>query len=315
MKIITHEDIINLNISYKDCYKWVEEAIKNKDSNDIVLPPKISLKPNKDGEFCNVMPSVIKNISRGGVKIVTRYLDRKPSLNSKILLFDSSTGSELALMDGNWITAFRTAGVAVHSISLFAKKNFKTIAIMGLGNMMYATFEVLLAVFPNREFTIKILKYKNQHNEFADRFKNKNLKFEFYDNADEWAKGSDVIISAATYLAEDICKNESFDEGVLLVPIHTRGFTNCDLFFDKIYGDDKGHIQGFKYFNKYKYFAEVSDVVNAKCEGRKNDKERIIAYNIGISLHDIYFASKVYELFKDSSKNIDFKEPIQKLWV
>lgn len=30
------------------------------------------------------------------------------------------------------------------------------------------------------------------------------------------------------------------DTGVLIVPIHTPGFTNCDLFFDKVFADEYG---------------------------------------------------------------------------
>ncbi len=33
--------------------------------------------------------------------------------------------------------------------------------------------------------------------------------------------------------------------------------------------------------------------------GRENDRERILAYNIGIALHDIYFTGKIYELIGD----------------
>ena len=35
-----------------------------------------------------------------------------------------------------------------------------------------------------------------------------------------------------------------------MVPVHTRGFSNCDLFFDKVFADDYGHVKHFKYFDK-----------------------------------------------------------------
>ena len=30
--------------------------------------------------------------------------------------------------------------------------------------------------------------------------------------------------------------------------------------------------------------------------GRENDEERIIAYNIGIALHDMYYAGKIFDM-------------------
>lgn len=312
MKIITYEDIINLNISPLACYDWVEEAIKNK--KDCILPPKISIKP-REGVFCNVMPSM--NNSIGGVKVVTRYPDREPSLDSNILLMNGETGEFLAFMDGDWVTTMRTGAVAVHSILTFAKKDYSILGFMGLGNTARATLQILLAKEKDKKFTIKLLKYKDQAETFIERFSSyKNITFKIYENVEDIVKGSDVVVSSVTYAAEDFCNDDCFDEGVLLVPIHTRGFTNCDLFFDKIFADDTGHVSGFKNFDKFLSFAEVSDVLNGRAVGRKTDKERIIAYNIGISMHDICFASKIYDLLKSSNlKEIDLKTPEKKFWV
>ena len=131
--------------------------IKNKDNT--ILPSKISMKP-MENVFCNVMPSIINN-EYGGVKMVTRYPDRIPSLDSMLLLYDAQTGKNLALMDANWITAMRTGAVAVHSINLFAKSNYNQIAIMGLGNTGRATIKILLDLNPDKTFNIKLLQYKD----------------------------------------------------------------------------------------------------------------------------------------------------------
>ena len=65
--------------------------------------------------------------------------------------------------------------------------------------------------------------------------------------------------------------------------------------FDHIFADDKGHVEGFKYFSQFKEFNELSEVLLGKVIGRDNDEQRIMAYNIGLGLHDVLFASKIYE--------------------
>lgn len=316
MKLITFKDIENLNISPTTCFKWASDMIEYK--KEICLPAKISMKP-RDGAFINVMPVIIGNMKKqsyGGVKIVTRYPGREPSLDSQILLLDANTGDSLALMDGDWITTMRTGAVAVHSIKLLAKKDFKTMGIMGLGNTVRAMLLILLEIFKDRQFTIKLLRYKNQAELFIDRFKGySNVDFIIVDDIKTLVKGSDVVVSGVTYLDNDVCPDEYFDEGVLLVPIHTRGFSNCDLFFDKVYVDDVGHVEGFKNFAKFKFCSEVADVVNGKNIGRENDKERIVAYNVGVAMHDIYFASKLYEKLQNTTKDIDLLKPKEKFWV
>lgn len=228
------------------------------------------------------------------------------------------TGEFLALMDANYITAMRTGAVAAHSIKLFAKNNFKTIGLIGLGNTARTTILCLHNLYPNREFDIKLLKYKGQEELFKERFKNYiNFHFTYVDDYQSVVIDSDVVISCATYFGNDICEDSCFKEGVLVVPVHTRGFTNCDLFFDKIYADDTGHVCHFKNYDKFKKFAEVCDVVNGNAIGRENDKERILAYNIGLSIHDINYAAHIYELLKDNKSilDIDMLEPKNKFWI
>lgn len=318
MKIVSHKEIMNLGISAAECYEWVDEMLRNK--KNTLLPPKISIKPSP-GIFCNVMPSYIyTNSSKkcvGGVKIVTRYPAETPSLNSKIYLIDANSGAPKALMDANWITAMRTGAVAAHSINLLARKDFKTIGMVGLGNTARSALLVLAEIMQDRKFKIKLLQYKGQENSFIERFSAyKNLLFECYDTPEDVIQSSDVVISAATYLPEDLCEDEFFSPGVLVVPIHTLGFTNCDLFFDKIFADDYGHVCHFKNFNKFPSFAEISDVVNNKVPGRENDDERILVYNIGVSIHDINFASHIYNrLDNNKLSDFDFHEPKDKFWV
>ncbi len=313
MKIITFDMIQNLKISPIKCYEWVLESILHK--NEALLPAKISLKPDIPGVFYNTMPVILPKENLAGLKLVTRYPERNPSLDSQILLYDLPSGNNIALMDGNWITTMRTGAVAAHTIQLFALKDFSELGFIGLGNTARATLLVLASVFSERKMTIKLFKYKNQHELFAERFSSfKNLSFVYCDNYEDVVKDSDVIVSAATFFDGDICKNEFFKEGVLVVPIHTRGFTNCDLFFDKVFADDVNHVKGFKYFDQFKEFSEVSDVVNKRNPGRENDRERIIVYNIGIALHDIHFAGKIYHLINDC-KEITLDPPTEKFWI
>lgn len=314
MKLISHDLIMRLNISPYQCYEWVEEMLRNKDL--ALLPPKISMK-QEGNIFYNVMPCIIPKYRIAGVKIVTRYPERTPSLDSKIMLYDLKTGNLKAIMDGNFITAMRTGAVAAHSIKLLAKKDYKTIGIIGLGNTARATFKVIMALEPLRPLTIKLYQYKNHADLFINKFKEyNNLTFQKCATYEEVIDKSDVIISCLTYTENNLCKDEFYQEGCLVVPIHTRGFQNCDLFFDKVYADDTEHVKGFKYFTRFKKFAEISDIIVGKAKGRENDEERIIVYNIGIAIHDIFFAEKIYHLADfHAVDNMIFDVPIEKFWV
>lgn len=314
MKIIPFDTIANLGITTRMCYDWVSSVIESKPT--ALLPAKISIKPDIEEVFYNTMPAILPHAGWAGTKIVTRYPERIPTMESQILLYDLSDGSNLALLDGTWITAMRTGAVAAHSICLLAKRGFSKLGFIGLGNTARATLAVLLDVIEGREIVIKLKTYKDQHVLFAERFKKyDSVRFEFCETHEEVVRGSDVVVSAATVFDENICTDDCFDEGVLVMPVHSRGFLNCDLFFDKVFADDEGHVKGFKYFDKFNSFSEVHDVVMKTKPGRENDFERILVYNMGIALHDLYFAGKIYEMVGDSCPDVSLGVPTDKIWV
>ena len=127
------------------------------------------------------------------------------------------------------------------------------------------------------------------------------------DTYEETIIGSDLIISAVTRATEDFASDECYKEGCTVIPIMTLGFQNCDLFFDKVFADEVNQIRGFKYFDQFKSVENVSDVLLSKVKGRTNDKERILVYNYGLAIHDLYFASQFYKNSLDLENEIKDK--------
>lgn len=315
MKILTHNDIVSLNISPIDCYNWVADLLARKD--EVILPTKISLHLTED-TYYNIMPSVFQSEAFAGVKTIMRHPEALPALSSQIMLHDLDKGNLKAILDGSWITSMRTGAVAAHSIKTLAREDFYELGVMGLGNTCRAAMKVLLALYPERELKVKVLRYKDQHNEFISLFETDypHAHFEVVDTHEEIVRGSDVVVSAITYTDGVIAQDEWFKEGCTVIPIHLRGFMNCDLFFDKVFCDDLDHVKGFKYFDQFKYIAEVAEVVSERKAGRESDDERIIAYNVGLSMHDINYAERIFEMIQnEDGTNYVLDPPAEKFYI
>lgn len=266
--------------------------------------------------FYNTMPCHIPFAGVAGLKIVTRYPHRLPSLDSQILLFNAESGDLLAIMDANFITAMRTGAVAAHSIRLLSCENYQNLGFIGLGNTARATLKFLLDMDPNRTFCVRLLQYKDQEQSFIDRFKDyKNVEFVAEPHLHDVVRASEVLISSVTFADGDFAPNAIYPEGCTIVPIHTLGFQNCDLFFDRVYADDTAHVSGFKNFKQFNNFSEVSAVLNGKAPGRTNNRERILIYNIGISLHDIFLAHQIFQKITVRTANFSFNAPKEKFWI
>ena len=315
MIVIQDKEVRSLGLKPKDFIDSVRHCFVHKP--ECQLPPKISLHPKGD-DFINTMPCLLPpETNRYGVKIVSRVKGRTPALKSDSMLYDVTTGELLAVIDCDYITTMRTGAVAALAVDTLKKNNVKKIALMGLGNTGRATMMCLSSLLPppDGKYEVSLLKYKDQAEQFIEHFKNlDNFHFTIANDTKELFENADVIISCITQanglFIDDV---NVFKPGVLVVPVHTRGFQNCDTIFDKVVCDDIGHVKGFKYFNQFKNLTELGDILRGDKPGRQSEEERIIDYNIGLGLHDAYICSKVYDAVKaQPHENIELVHSTQK---
>lgn len=252
-----------------------------------------------------------------GVKEVHRLLNSVPSLGSDTMLYDAQTGELLALLDTDWITTMRTGAVAAVSAKALRKSTAKSYGIVGLGNTARATLLCILGQEPERLFPVKLVRYKDQAELFIERFKDyQNVSFEIVDSTEQLASEVDVFISCITNAQGFLVPDEkTFKPGVTVIPVHMRGLQNCDTTFDRVFGDDTGHVQGFKYFKQWQDYNEIGEVLAGRDPGRRSDDQRIIDYNYGLALHDVVYAAKIYERLKEESQEIIIERETAKFWV
>lgn len=297
MKIITEEDILNLNITPSESIDWVRSAFSLK--SRCQLPPKISLHP-QGNDFFNTMPCILPpEYHTFGCKVVTRVEGQHPALNSEMMVFDTLTGKMTALVNTDWITTRRTGAVAALAIETLQNSHASIYSFIGLGAIGQSVLECFLSINHDKKFTLKLKRYKDHAEKVIEKFSkgNPNVEFVIADTMEDLVIDSDVVVSSITY-ANGILVNDInlFKPGVLVVPVHTRGFQNCDTVFDKVFADDEGHVKGFKYFDRFRKFGEIEDVLSGKISGRENDEERILSYNIGLGLHDVFYAYQILKL-------------------
>lgn len=293
MKIITSADIENLGITPLQCIEWVREAFLMKDRCQ--LPAKMSVHP-RGNDFFNTMPCLLPpEYSRFGCKVVSRVKGAHPALKSELMLFDTDSGEMLALVNADWITAMRTGAVATLAIETLRNSRASVYSFIGLGAMARATLDCLIASNADKELHIRLMRYKDQAEKIIDKYgHHRNVTFETVDTPEAFAADADVIVSCITDADRLVVEDTSlFKPGVLVVPVHTRGFQNCDTVFDRVVADDRAHVEGFRYFNSFRDFSQLEEVLKGEKPGRTSDHERLLAYNIGLGLHDVLYATKI----------------------
>ena len=176
-------------------------------AGDASMPRRIAAFAEQDG-LLGVMPAYLPSAGLA-CKLVTlfpRNRDRHTH-QALICLFDEENGTPIALMDGTYITATRTAAGSALATRLLARDDAHVLAILGAGVQARTHAKALGRV---REFTeIRVAS--------RDRANAEQLAEEIGGHAvDSWEealRGADVV-AATTHSAEPIVLREWLSPGV-----------------------------------------------------------------------------------------------------
>ena len=129
MLILSRKEVEEL-LDPRDLVPALEEGFKALSAGQLDVPPR-----NQVGAPKGVLLGMYAFLPGKpfSVKLVSIFHESTPSHQAIITLFDSETGAAIALMDGEYITAMRTAAASLLSIQHLARKDSKTVAIIGTG--------------------------------------------------------------------------------------------------------------------------------------------------------------------------------------
>ncbi|HVN62944.1 MAG TPA: ornithine cyclodeaminase family protein [Gaiellaceae bacterium] len=172
------------------------------------MPPRIAALVEEQGGLLGVMPAYLPSAGLA-CKLVTlfpRNRDRHTH-QAAIMVFDPANGSPVALMDGTYITATRTAAASALATRLLARADASVLAVLGSGVQAQSHGRALARV---RGFTdVRVAA--------RDREKARTLAAELGGRAvaswQEALDGADVV-AAATHADEPVVRREWLSPGV-----------------------------------------------------------------------------------------------------
>ena len=316
MKFIDFNQIKGLGLTAEELFQWTCEVWEKQDT--FILPPKVHTWLGESGRFMT-MPCIMPNEDMAGVKFISRNVDtveEPPMRNSNIMLQRISRHGLYAVVDGTWITTMRTGACAYYHASRFSKSTPETLAVYGLGVAARA-FMFFWHNLYKKPIIVKLLPYKDQHLKFMETYpENEYVKYQLVDSLEELLR-SDIIVSCVSFAHSVLCEDTGiYPAGCTIVPVHTAGFQNCDLAFEKVYVDDIGHVEKYRYYEEFKArMTRITEVAKGEKPGRENDTERILVYNGGLAIFDLYWAMKIIEKAGDRALVIPMGYPQERFWI
>ena len=310
-KVFDMNDAIDSNI----------EAYKIFSSGNAVVPLRQVIAADEGRGNFAFMPAYSSKLGAAGIKIVNIFPGNRErgeaTTIGQVLLMDDKNGEVLALMDGSFITKFRTGAASGAAFKLFARNDAKIGCLIGTGGQADCQLEAMLAACDLDEVRIvarDFAKTEKFTEEMSERFKDSGTKLIAYDDANEAVDGADVIV-VVTVSTEPVFDANRVKKGAVVsgVGSYTAEMNEIDpkLFklADKIYFDSKDaciaesadiqiplreglvSLEGLT--------GDIGEYALGEISGRESDDEIIIFKNVGLGILDLVIAKLIYEKAKN----------------
>jgi alanine dehydrogenase len=307
---LSRNDVEGLGISMKEVLDVVDQGFRLKGLGKTEMPPKpgIHTRPNS---FIHAMPAYVKEVEAAGLKWVSGYpsnLEKNlPYITGLLILNDTETGVPMAVMDSSWITAMRTGASAGIAAKYLARKESRTVGILGCGVQGRSSLRALIEILPHLSY----VRCYDLNPEASKRYLDEmnrlfpSLQMKICSSPAEMIEGADVVVTAIPIVTKP---NPPLDAGML-----KKGGLGVSLDYDsawtsqamrecdKFISDDIGQLlhtkkEGF-YFSGIpeEIYADLGELAAGLKAGRQNESERFFCMNMGIAVDDMVTAKLIYK--------------------
>jgi ornithine cyclodeaminase/alanine dehydrogenase-like protein (mu-crystallin family) len=148
---LSQRTLQGLALNPREVIESIEHLIRGRSQARVWNAPKAVIQP-PDGRYMMAALAVADDPPFFAVKSAIPNPRNRgrglPDINAVVTLLDSDTGVPLAVIDGNWITAVRTAGLSAVAAKRLARPDASIAAFIGCGVQAHSHLEAFSAIFP-----------------------------------------------------------------------------------------------------------------------------------------------------------------------
>jgi len=306
--IITEKHVYSV-LSMQHSIDAVEKAAVNFVKSKRKVPKRILLRPQENQGSFLISGAHIESCPTL-VKIASSYPDNKklglPTVGSIVLLFDPKTGSPIAIISANRLTAIKTGAVSALSFKYLARRDSKTIGIIGSGVEAWSHLEAALCTLNLKKclvFSLNLKRAKTFCEKVEQTFK---LESDVAQTVTELVKEADIVVTATTS-QKPVFNGNDLREGthVCAIGSFTPDASELDVTTIKkasaIYVDnwEATKVGDLRIPLERKIISKnsiihIGEVITNKKQGRMDDKQITVFKSVGGAPYDVAVANLVF---------------------
>jgi len=307
---LSSETLQNLEITTTEVIESIEHLIRGQVNSQVWNAPKSVIQP-EDGRYMMSTLSAADDPPFLAVKSVIlnpRNSERGlPQINGLIMLLDSDTGLPLAIVDGNWVTAVRTAGASAVAALRLARTDSATIAFIGCGVQAHSHLQAFSDLFPLKQIRAYGRGSANR-DKLCSTAKGMGFDAVASNSAKEAIEDADIVITSVTlshqidpFLDARWLKPDVFVSSTdLAIPWVDESMSA----FDKIIIDDLEQESAMPnpLVEPSLVSGDLPGLINGNISGRSTETERTAFVFRAIALGDLALAGLAYQKAKAVSQ-------------
>jgi alanine dehydrogenase len=311
MLVLSERDVQRL-LNIEELIQALEQAHIQYSTGKAVMPVRLVVPlPQIHGRITS-MPGYLTQDKALGMKVVTYFQNNPkqdlPAILATIMLFSAETGKLIAVIDGSFITAIRTACASAMATKGLANPNTPVAGILGAGVQARAHIQALCRVKK-----LQRIKIYSPLGISAERVRQElesevGVDIEVVSSAEDTVRGADLVVTVTT-AKEPVLELEWLKPGAHINAVGShrpdlREIDGTTLARSKVVVDSREAVMAEcgdillaikeNSITENSIHAEIGEVLAGTKPGRTSADEITLYKSVGIAIQDVAAAHLIY---------------------
>ena len=311
MLVLSEEQVRSL-IDIEELITALKQAHIQYSTGKAVMPVRLVVPlPQIQGRITS-MPGYLTEDKALGMKVVTYFQNNPgqnlPAILATVMLFSAATGKMIAVMDGSYITAIRTACASALATQTLANPEALVLGILGAGVQARAHIQALRRVRKLNQIKLYSPSGTSAANIKRELEPAAGVVIHVAKSAEETVRNSDLVVTATT-AQQPILNSEWLKPGAHInaVGAHrpdSREIDGPTVARSKVVVDSREAIMAEcgdillaikeKSITDNHVHAEIGEVLAGTKPGRTSASEVTLYKSVGIAVQDVATAQLIY---------------------
>lgn len=303
IRYLSQSSLQGLQLTTEDIVASIEHLILGKERQQAWNAPKAVITP-PDDRYMMATLAAADDPPFLAVKSLVLNPDNPQhgfaSINALVTLLDSHSGLPLAILDGNWVTEVRTAGLSAVAAKRLARPDASIAAFIGCGVQAHSHLQALAELFPLKQ-VYAFGRGTVSRDAFCQSAEKMGLTTIASKTAQEAVQDADLIVTAVTlspqlvpFLDASWLKPGAF---VTMTDLAAPWLVESMSAFDRIIIDDLEQEVSMPkpLVDPALVCGDLTGLVTGKVAGRCTQDERTAFVFRGLALGDLAVAGLAYQ--------------------